>query len=786
MNKVFKRRFISLFLIVMMIFLISPKFSSVYAENESVAADLFISEYIEGSSNNKAIEIYNGTDTEVDLSNYSLKLYFNGKTTFTAINLTGSIKPGDVFIVSNSSANDAIKAQADLKSGSLSFNGDDAVELVNGTKTIDIMGKIGDTTKFGEDKTLIRKSIICLGNTIYDPNEWNSIAKDVITSLGTHTMDSFPITSIKNAKLKSADTIVNVIGTVTFKDSYNSYIQDNTSAIDIYKTGLNLSVGQLVVVKGKLAEYNDLLEIVPSAAEDIHVLRTVNTLPVLKTVRISELTYDDVYSRVNFENVSLGEIITTGNTLVTDSEGKTINIYKIPDLSSTGIKAGDKVDITAVVQLYKGNYQLKINSASDIAASSLDTIPPVITHIPVTNGSTAEDFAISALITDDCGVLQANLYYRTKGASSYKTIAMTKTENNYIAVIPKAELDPVGLEYYIEAKDSANTATYPADVTSPCQAAISLMDITGPAVTSVTPAPGDATGDNKKPAISASFSDLSGIDVSSIKLYLDGTDVTSSSTIAASKIDYTPAADLKDGSHSLKLEVKDNSANKNLTTKEWSFTVGKILYNTYFGMIHSHTNYSDGQGTPEEAYAMARANADFFAVTDHSNSLDGEKDAALLNEDGTEKDCMGISTEWKSLHDIADKYNEDGKFTAIAGYEMTWSGSTGGYGHINTFNTTGFETRTHSTENLKKYYEDISKLPNSISQLNHPGATFGDFDDFNYRTDAIDNAVNLIEVGNGEGKVRSSGYFPSYNYYTRALDKGWHVAPTNNQDNHMG
>ena len=48
----------------------------------------------------------------------------------------------------------------------------------------------------------------------------------------------------------------------------------------------------------------------------------------------------------------------------------------------------------------------------------------------------------------------------------------------------------------------------------------------------------------------------------------------------------------------------------------------------------------------------------------------------------------------------------------------------------------------------------------------------------------IDNQITLIEVGNGEGAIGSSGYFPSYSYYTRALDKGWHVAPTNNQDNH--
>ena len=58
--------------------------------------------------------------------------------------------------------------------------------------------------------------------------------------------------------------------------------------------------------------------------------------------------------------------------------------------------------------------------------------------------------------------------------------------------------------------------------------------------------------------------------------------------------------------------------------------------------------------------------------------------------------------------------------------------------------------------------------------------------DFALYDPVIDNQMTLIEVGNGEGAIGSSGYFPSYSYYTRALDKGWHVAPTNNQDNHNG
>lgn len=208
-------------------------------------------------------------------------------------------------------------------------------------------------------------------------------------------------------------------------------------------------------------------------------------------------------------------------------------------------------------------------------------------------------------------------------------------------------------------------------------------------------------------------------------------------------------------------------------------------------MIHAHTaEGSDGQGTYAEAYSFAKdkGKADFFALTDHSNWFDNDTTSSFFKNssyktDSTENDCSA-STKWTNMHKTADQYNEPGKFTAIAAFEMTWSGSTGGWGHINTFNTQGFETRNHSAVDLKKYYDMLSYLPNSISQLNHPGKTFGDFSDFSFRTDSVDKAVNLIEVGNGEGPIRGQGYFPSFEYYTRALDKGWHLAPTNNQDNH--
>ena len=211
-------------------------------------------------------------------------------------------------------------------------------------------------------------------------------------------------------------------------------------------------------------------------------------------------------------------------------------------------------------------------------------------------------------------------------------------------------------------------------------------------------------------------------------------------------------------------------------------------YQLYFGQLHSHTNISDGAGTVEEAFAHASNvdNLDFLAVTDHSNSFDNESDSRV----DLGVDLTGVSSEWKEGHEAAAAVTDD-DFVGLYGFEMTWSD---GFGHINTFNTPGFESRSNSefgnksgsTEGYQNYYDKLVEVESSLSQFNHPGTTFGDFQDFAFYDPQVDQRITLIEVGNGEGAIGSSGYFPSYEYYTRTLDKGWHVAPTNNQDNHKG
>jgi uncharacterized protein len=174
------------------------------APTDAVSPDLFFSEYIEGSSDNKALEIYNGTGAAINLGagGYRVQMHFNGAAgAGLTINLAGTVADGDVFVLAHSSASAAIRAQADQLAGGGWFNGDDAVVLRKGSGTLDVIGKLGSDpgTEWGSglastaDNTLRRKASIACG----DPNgvdafvpsvEWDGFANNTVGGLGSHTV----------------------------------------------------------------------------------------------------------------------------------------------------------------------------------------------------------------------------------------------------------------------------------------------------------------------------------------------------------------------------------------------------------------------------------------------------------------------------------------------------------------------------------------------------------------------------------------------------------------------
>lgn len=322
------------------------------------------------------------------------------------------------------------------------------------------------------------------------------------------------------------------------------------------------------------------------------------------------------------------------------------------------------------------------------------------------------------------------------------------------------------------------------------------VDILDEAVISnVKPAQGAQTGAEKRPEISAEISNA-GVSPSVI-MTVNGAEVNAA--YADGKVTYTPAADMADGKVTVTVTVK--RADKKETSKTWSFTIGEATFQRYFGQLHSHTQYSDGAGSLDSALAYVKAlpdnaNVDFVAFTDHSNYFDSKNNPnveAALYDTSLVKDS-DPSHSWATYKNTVAAFNaaNAGKMVAIAGFEMTWSG---GPGHINTFNTPGIVSRNNTTLNnktkdagLQAYYKLLSQAEgaNSISQFNHPGTTFGNFIDFGYWDAVVDTRMYMVEVGNGEGQIGAGGYYPSYEQYIMALDKGWHVAPTNNQDNHKG
>ncbi|WP_274451922.1 ExeM/NucH family extracellular endonuclease [Aeromonas bestiarum] len=164
-------------------------------------AQLLISEYLEGSSNNKAVELSNLGATPVDLSQYRLALYANGKpltdTPTNSLTLQGTLAPGASLVLANPSANAEILAKATQTSGNLVFNGDDALVLYRGSEIVDSFGQVGvdpgtawvSGSVSTLDMTLRRKATVTTGRTDatgpFDPAlEYVAAAKDDASGLG--------------------------------------------------------------------------------------------------------------------------------------------------------------------------------------------------------------------------------------------------------------------------------------------------------------------------------------------------------------------------------------------------------------------------------------------------------------------------------------------------------------------------------------------------------------------------------------------------------------------------
>ena len=192
----------------------------------------------------------------------------------------------------------------------------------------------------------------------------------------------------------------------------------------------------------------------------------------------------------------------------------------------------------------------------------------------------------------------------------------------------------------------------------------------------------------------------------------------------------------------------------------------------YFGLLGAHSGLSEGTGTVDALFQSAAGmpNLDFFVVTDHSDSFD-DKDSADIRTD-----AAVLSADWAAGKAAATAVTSPA-FVGLFGYEMNWP-SQMKLGHISTFGTPGFQSRTQEAYRnyagaLENYYAALASVSGSVSQFNHPGKQYGSFNGFQPYSAEADQAISLLELD-------FAAVDPCL-YYVQALDRGWHLAPTSGQ-----
>lgn len=205
-----------------------------------------------------------------------------------------------------------------------------------------------------------------------------------------------------------------------------------------------------------------------------------------------------------------------------------------------------------------------------------------------------------------------------------------------------------------------------------------------------------------------------------------------------------------------------------------TFSAGTPIggYNVYYGMLHSHSDISDGKGTPSDAYKYARdtAGLDFFSLADHAEQMS--------------------STEWSNLKNTANSYNQDGTFVTFWGFE--WSSPV--YGHVSVFNTSDYckyDPFNLKTNTFRRLCEWLNSR-DGIAFMNHPGRenTFSD-EFYNFDRGPYSDKVVGMELWNKNNDFSEYYYNDGYHsndgnkgYFDEALTLGWKIGAAGSDDNH--
>ena len=229
-----------------------PLFAFFFFVNKAqTQSDLFFSEYVEGSGNNKCLELYNPTNAAINLSGYTIEIYDNGNSSpvGTPWALSGVVPPMGTFVLCSGLAGGALQSIEDGHFGFGSFNGNDAIALKNNGRTLDVFGAIGcdpgDAWTGGglstKDRTLVRKSCILKGNSGSGcgfsalSSEWIGFPQDDFSHLGSHD-SGIPSVEIQGPSALCANPSIQLTVSGSFS-SYKWSTGSTTNSTTVTKAG---------------------------------------------------------------------------------------------------------------------------------------------------------------------------------------------------------------------------------------------------------------------------------------------------------------------------------------------------------------------------------------------------------------------------------------------------------------------------------------------------------------------------------------------------------------------
>lgn len=307
-------------------------------------SDLFFSEYVEGSSSNKALEIYNPTPFEIDLSNYTINTYNDGAAVPTnTYNMSGTLLPGETFVITNGNAVAGLQNLADAESNVTLFNGNDATVLRNNGVIIDALGVIGANpgkdnpweVNNGEgsllDHTLVRIPTVTEGSPNWEVNEnqWIVHPSNTFEFLGSHSI--VPCDYPETATVSFGSGLINVVEGNTVQVPVNIAFPIVESTVEIVLSSSTATVGvdfedntpiELVFPEGEFVGQS----IAVATIEDMDVEDTENL--VLQIVAISGATVNQEFVVINIIDddtepplYEISEVTENNENLVADSLG---------------------------------------------------------------------------------------------------------------------------------------------------------------------------------------------------------------------------------------------------------------------------------------------------------------------------------------------------------------------------------------------------------------------------------------------------------------------------------